>query len=60
MKLIQSTNRGIAIIGPGYFKGLSAGEEVTQAVNLWGSPTIGNDRQFDVWKAIALQGTTAG
>ena len=59
MKLIQAPNRGIAIIGPGYYKSLSAGEEVTQAVNLWGNPTIGNDRQFDVWRAIAQQGTAS-
>ncbi|MFJ6171973.1 hypothetical protein [Curtobacterium sp. NPDC092190] len=59
MKLIQAPGRGIAVVGAGYYKVLKAGEEVEQAVKLWGNPLIGNDRQFDVWKAIALQGTSA-
>ncbi|GGL87769.1 hypothetical protein GCM10009706_28000 [Curtobacterium citreum] len=59
MKLIQSTNRGIAVVGPGYFRGLKNQEELQAATMAWGQPVIGNDRQFDVWKAIALQGTTA-
>lgn len=59
MKLIQSTGRGIAVIGPGYFRGLKNQEDLQQAIILWGNPVVGNDRQFDVWKAIALQGTTA-
>ncbi|MCP1502702.1 hypothetical protein J2Y89_001446 [Curtobacterium herbarum] len=59
MKLIQATGRGIAVVGPGYYKVLKEGEEVEQAQELWGKPTIGNVRQFDVWKAIALQGTSA-
>ncbi|WP_439693319.1 hypothetical protein ACRQ4B_03610 [Curtobacterium sp. SP.BCo] len=59
MKLIQSTNRGIAVVGPGYFRGLKNQEELQSAIKVWGNPIVGNDRQFDVWKAIALQGTSA-
>nr|WP_243639561.1 N-acetylmuramoyl-L-alanine amidase [Micromonospora sp. MW-13] len=56
MKLIQSTNRGIALVGPGYFRQLSNNEEVTAAVALVGNPLIGNDRQFDLWRSIAYDG----
>ncbi|MCJ1715036.1 hypothetical protein ACLBWP_14695 [Microbacterium sp. M1A1_1b] len=59
MKLIQSTNRGIAVVGAGYFRGLKNQEELQVAIKAWGQPVTGNDREFDVWKAIALQGTTA-
>ncbi|MGW1061613.1 M23 family metallopeptidase [Micromonospora rubida] len=56
MKLIQSTNRGIALVGPGYFRQLSNNEEVTAAVALVGNPLVGNDRQFDLWRSIAFDG----
>ncbi|WP_433552357.1 peptidoglycan recognition protein family protein [Micromonospora zamorensis] len=56
MKLIQSTNRGIALVGPGYFRVLTTNEEVQQAVLLVGNPLIGNDRQFDLWRSIAFDG----
>jgi hypothetical protein len=56
MKLIQSTNRGIALVGPGYFRQLRTDEEVHAAVGLLGNPLIGNDRQFDLWKSIAYDG----
>ncbi|WP_320067434.1 N-acetylmuramoyl-L-alanine amidase [Micromonospora sp. RTGN7] len=56
MKLIQSTNRGIALVGPGYFRSLSNNEEVYAAVALVGNPLIGNDRQFDLWRSIAFDG----
>jgi len=59
MRLIQSGGRGIAAIGPGYFFQLPEGEFVSQATKIWGDPFIGNDRQFDLWRAIVLQGTTA-
>lgn len=55
MKLIQSTNRGIAVIGPGYFKQLTE-EELPEAVVLYGMPVVGNDRQFDLRRAIAVNG----
>jgi murein DD-endopeptidase MepM/ murein hydrolase activator NlpD len=56
MKLIQSTNRGIALIGPGYFRPLRTDEEVHAAVALVGNPIVGNDRQFDLWRSIAFDG----
>ncbi|MGC4804846.1 peptidoglycan recognition protein family protein [Micromonospora sp. DT233] len=56
MKLIQSTNRGIALVGPGYFRPLSNNEEVYAAVALVGNPIVGNDRQFDLWRSIAFDG----
>ncbi|SCL27004.1 Peptidase family M23 [Micromonospora pallida] len=56
MKLIQSTNRGIALVGPGYFRQLNSDEEVHAAVALAGNPLVGNDRQFDLWRSIAFEG----
>ncbi|MEV0650816.1 M23 family metallopeptidase [Phytomonospora sp. NPDC050363] len=56
MKLIQSTNRGIALVGPGYFRPLRSDEEVHAAVALVGNPVVGNDRQFDLWRSIAYDG----
>ncbi|RAO29655.1 hypothetical protein PSN13_04853 [Micromonospora saelicesensis] len=56
MRLIQSPNRGIALIGAGYFRQLSSTEEVQAAVLLVGNPLIGNDRQFDLWRSIAFDG----
>ncbi|MDX5456617.1 MULTISPECIES: N-acetylmuramoyl-L-alanine amidase [Micromonospora] len=56
MKLIQSTNRGIALVGPGYFRLLRNDEEVFAAVALVGNPLVGNDRQFDLWRSIAFDG----
>ncbi|MET7875846.1 peptidoglycan recognition protein family protein [Micromonospora profundi] len=56
MKLIQSTNRGIALVGPGYFRLLRTDEEVHAAVALVGNPLVGNDRQFDLWRSIAFDG----
>lgn len=58
MRLIQSPARGIAVVGPGYFKSLNA-EMLPVAVACWGNPYVGNDRQFDLAKAIALQGVPA-
>lgn len=59
MKLIQHAKRGIAIIGPGYFKGLS-GEELPIALDLYGGPTIYEGdaglRQFDLARSIATNG----
>jgi hypothetical protein len=65
---IQSPGRGIAMIGPGYFKSLTP-EEVTatdvEEVDKDGKPTgkkfysahiNGNDRQFDLWVSVALNG----
>ena len=56
MRLIQSPDRGIALIGAGYFRQLSNNEEVYAAVALVGNPLVGNDRQFDLWRSIAFDG----
>ena len=58
MRVIQSKGRGIALVGPGYFRPLDQ-EQAEEAVGLYGKARVGNDRQFDVWKAIHLQGTSA-
>jgi hypothetical protein len=55
MKIIQGETRGSAIIGPGYFRALNS-EQFQAALVLYGPAQKGNDRTFDVWKAIALQG----
>lgn len=57
--LISSPARGAAVIGPGYYRALPTAEFVACAVALIGDPVVGNDRQFDVWKSIALTGTAA-
>ncbi|HEY1178647.1 MAG TPA: M23 family metallopeptidase [Phytomonospora sp.] len=56
MRLIQSEGRGIALVGPGYFRQLRDNEEVHAAVALVGDPLVGNDRQFDLWRSIAYDG----
>lgn len=56
MKLIQAANRGIALVGPGYYRQLVNNEEVSCALLIAGQPIIGNDREFDVWVALATQG----
>lgn len=60
MKLIQATGRGIAVIGPAYFKSLT-GEELGYAVELYGWPkNYGtNARAFDLARSIAVNGKTA-
>lgn len=60
MILIESLpDRGRALIGPGYFRKLNNSEELQAAAQLASKTLTGNARQFDVWKAIALQGETA-
>lgn len=58
MRVIQSKNRGSAVVGPGYFNELNA-EELPVAIKLYGKPTVGNDREFDLAKAIAVQGLSS-
>jgi hypothetical protein len=58
MKLIQSTGRGIALVGPGYFRSLSS-EEVGVMTRIYGQPAIGNDREFDVARSVASHGGPA-
>lgn len=55
--LIESLpDRGRALIGPNYYKKLSNSEELTAASQMAAKTLRGNARQFDVWKALALQG----
>lgn len=60
MKIIQAPGRGIAVVGAGYYRLLANTEEVNAAVALIGSPMIGTDRQFDVWRFVLLAGEYAG
>ncbi|MBF4582484.1 M23 family metallopeptidase [Curtobacterium sp. VKM Ac-2865] len=57
--IIKSPGRGAAVLGAGYFRALPTEEFETCARALFGDPVIGNDRQFDVWKSIAISGTAA-
>lgn len=57
--LIKSPGRGAAIIGAGYFRALPTAEFEACGLALAGQPFEGNDREFDLWKSIALSGTTA-
>lgn len=61
MFIISSPGRGQAIIGAGYFRQLSGAnnsEEVIEAEKI-ATVVQGNDREFDVWKSIAIQGVAA-
>ena len=53
---IQSPARGIALIGPGYYRHLTSTEEVQQSDPIITKHLNGNDRQFDLWKSMALYG----
>ncbi|MFJ6171972.1 M23 family metallopeptidase [Curtobacterium sp. NPDC092190] len=57
LKVIKSPGRGMAVVGAGYFRDLPTKEFQQCAEALWGDAMPGNDRQFDLWKAISLQGT---
>jgi hypothetical protein len=57
MHLIQSTGRGIALVGPGYYRHLTTDEEVAKAVKGYGlPPSVGNDREFDLDVSLAIGG----
>ncbi|SDH16267.1 Peptidase family M23 [Leifsonia sp. 98AMF] len=56
---IQSPKRGIALIGPGYYRHLQTDEEVEQSAPLVAKHLTGNDRQFDLWRSMALDGAGA-
>jgi hypothetical protein len=63
MKLIQHKDRGIAIIGPGYYKGLT-GEELPLALDMFGGPKVYADgpvgaREFDLIKSVATNGVSS-
>jgi hypothetical protein len=53
---IVSPGRGWALIGPGYFRPIAAGEEQEISKKLYTKTLEGNDREFDVWKSLALDG----
>lgn len=57
---IQAPNRGIALVGPGYYRHLANTEEVEASASLMSKHVSGNDRQFDLWVSIAMQGNVAG
>lgn len=59
MKVIKSPGRGMAVVGAGYFRALPTKEFQECAEALWGDAKPGNDRQFDLWKAISINGTAA-
>jgi murein DD-endopeptidase MepM/ murein hydrolase activator NlpD len=52
-------DRGRALIGAGYYRKLKNSEELTAASQMATATLIGNARQYDVWKAVALQGEAA-
>lgn len=54
--IIQSVNRGIAIIGPRYYRGINP-SRVAIAVKLFGDPIGLTDLQFDDTKWLMLTGT---
>lgn len=53
---IQSPGRGIALIGAGYYRHLSNAEEVNESGAIIEKHLSGNDRQFDIWKTLAVGG----
>jgi hypothetical protein len=53
---IQAEGRGIALIGPGYYRILLSAEEVEASEVLITKHLTGNARQFDLWRSLALAG----
>lgn len=58
MKLIKSPNRPFAVIAGGYFRELND-EEAKNIEGITGPAVRGNDRQFDLWRSVAVGGLTA-
>jgi hypothetical protein len=60
MALIQHADRGIAMVGPGYFRPLPP-NEVGPAVAVFGSPHIfGTAAEFDLAKSACIGGSAEG
>lgn len=57
MMTIHAPNRGIAIIGPGYYKSLTP-EEAENSAAIVTKQISGNDRQFDLWRQMAIGGNS--
>ncbi|MGZ4617190.1 MAG: glycoside hydrolase family 25 protein [Frankiaceae bacterium] len=56
MRVIQQTDRGIGVIGPGYYYSMTA-DQVGPAVAAWGQPVIYNTAaEFDAAVASATRG----
>jgi hypothetical protein len=55
---IDAPGRTAAVIGPGYHRDLTTTEFYNAAEAIFGPARNGTDREFDVWKAVALQGTS--
>jgi hypothetical protein len=53
---IYSPNRQSALIGPGYAYPLDTDEKAAQAESIATKVIQGNDRQYDLWMAMATQG----
>ena len=59
MIMIESPARGQALIGAGYFRILANAEESVTAEAIISRHVVGNDRQYDLWKSLAIGGTSA-
>lgn len=59
MRLIQQTNRGIAVVGAGYYKSLTP-EELPLALAVWGAPVVlASEREFDLARSVSVNGVQA-
>lgn len=56
---IQATNRGIALVGAGYYYGLIDNEQVANSDVLISKHLTGNDRQFDLWVQMIYGGSSS-
>lgn len=56
---IQSTNRGIALVGAGYYNPIANEEELQNSGPLYSAHYTGNDRQFDLWVKMAYGGKSS-
>ncbi|MFB7843104.1 M23 family metallopeptidase [Microbacterium sp. NPDC056052] len=54
---ISSPNRGTALVGPGYVRQLTTQEEIDNSGPMVSASYNGNDRQFDLWRSMAVGGT---